>query len=376
MSHVVRSRTATVLTALVATLTGTALVGCSGGGGQAAGSAGNACVSGTLTYTFDDAEHGGTAGTHPVRNATWELRGASAPGGSAGVLASGTTSGTDGTFRACAAASALSGGSLRFTSENNALWRVIRNVGAAPYTFTTPIGDGSATDQDLGTIAVPAAIAGAWRITDTLNDLYAQRATTSPCWTSRQTTLDMCHELTFVWAPDRTDGGYFDVDASNAVILAGADPKSAHLILHEAGHWLMWQLYGEWFPDVTQCDPHYVDEPSSVSCAWTEGFADAVAAHALGDRRFVSATGDETLLDGAAGKGGSPWPGGDQTQGNVGSALLDLWALDGGWEQSIALMTHVRSNDFHDYITVARPKDGLASDGAALDALTGHGITY
>jgi hypothetical protein len=305
---------------------------------------------------------------HPARNANWSLRaGATKP-----VLASGTTSIKDGHFHACAPRSELAGAALTFTSSSTSLWRTVRSAAGGQYSFTTAPIDG--TRLDLGDVAVPSSMAGAWKIVDVLNTLYAARGTDSPCWTSRQTIVDDCHPLTVVWAPNRADGGYFDEDRGS-VVLTGTDPKSTHTILHESAHWLMWALYGDTFPDVTKCEHHSVDTPSSASCAWTEGFADAVAAHLLGDRRYVAGEGWSDQLDGPDGRGGAPWPGGDQTQGNVSASLLDLWALDGGWDDDLRFMTSQSSGTFHDFFTADYgPDDPLHRKAVAV--LKDHGITY
>ncbi|WP_410657013.1 hypothetical protein [Amycolatopsis sp. lyj-112] len=131
------------------------------------------------------------------------------------------------------------------------------------------------------------------------------------------------------------------------VFLGNTMPDSKHLVLHEAGHWLQWQLYGRDFPEVDRCNPHYVEKSSSESCAWTEGFADAVAAYALGDYRYV---------------------------------YEDLWAArgpDGGnWNRTIALMTRDFSQDFREYFTEDRPAAGLSTAGAAERILTEHTTSY
>ncbi|WP_410650348.1 hypothetical protein [Amycolatopsis sp. cmx-4-54] len=126
------------------------------------------------------------------------------------------------------------------------------------------------------------------------------------------------------------------------------------------------------------CIPHYVEKRSSESCAWTEGFADAVAAYALGDYRYVR---DDGTSVGFENDGPTPgWDDGDTVQGRVGSSLLDLWAPDGpdggNWNRTIALMTRHFSQDFREYFTEDRPATGLSTTGAAERILAGHTIWY
>ncbi|MFD8497001.1 metalloprotease [Amycolatopsis sp. NPDC059657] len=337
-----------------------------------------ACLTGTLAYDHLDAE-AGTAKplrTQVARNANWELWGRTS--GSTTRLASGITGASDGRFSACANGS-LTEAYVRFRSSSTAMWRVIKAAdNTAEYTFDSAHRTNVAGTVNLGTVKVPASLQRAWKVVDTLNLLYWKRANpSSSCWTARQAN-GRCDEITFVWDPRVADGGYWDYPGTNYVFLGATMPDSKHLVLHEAGHWLQWQLYGRAFPEVTGCNPHYIERSSSTSCAWTEGFADAVAAYALGDYRYVYDNGySYSFVNDAATPG---WDRGDTVQGRVGSSLLDLWASngpDGGnWDKTIALMTRQFSQNFREYFTVDRPAAGLPVTGAAKQILAGHTIDY
>ncbi|TDD45675.1 metalloprotease [Kribbella antibiotica] len=265
---------------------------------------------------------------------------------------------------------------VKFLSASTTMWRVIKSEGTqAQYSFESAHKTGS---QSLGTVRVPASMQRAWTIVDTLNALYWKRNNpSSACWTKHQET-GACDTLTFVWEQNRTDSGYWDYPDTNYVILGQNEPDSKHTILHEAGHWLQWQLYDHAFPRVSGCNPHYIEQASSTSCAWTEGFADAVAAYTLGDYRYVDDSGASTSLRNDPDT--ADWDAGDKVQGRVGSSLLDLWAPDGpdggNWDRTIELMSDEFSQNFREYFVSDRPAGGLSTTGPARTILGSHTITY
>lgn len=333
------------------------------------------CLTGTLTYTFADAE-GIASGARPVRNANWELVGVPAGGsGAAKTLSRGTTSGTDGAFSACAPYAGLAQASVRFTTASNDMWRVIASTNGSVHSTSSAVKQNVSGTVSLGPVAASASTAGGFKILDTLNKLYWKRGTTSPCWTENQSTVSACERLSVVWNNTTTDGGYWD-DSNHNVYLAHDDPASQHLILHEAGHWFQWALYDGWFPAVSGCSPHYVDQASTTSCAWTEGFANAVAGYVLGDKRYVRPDGSQVAYQQAD---GSPWPGGDKTEGNVAAALIDLFRLDGPsgeWTANIHLFSVDASDDFREYFVADRPAYGLSTTGEAKAIINARGISY
>jgi len=365
-------------------LTGTlAVFGLSVLAAQPAAASTQVCLSGSLVYDHADAE-AGTAKpvvTSSARNADWELWGKTSARASSQKLASGMTDGA-GAFNACYSASgALAEAHVRFVSTSAKGWRVVSNKKTqTSYTFDSGTSYDVSGARDLGTVKAPAKVRNAWHIVDTLNKLYAKRANpVSDCWTAHQAT-GSCDRLTFVWTAAPTPSGYWDYPATNFVIMSGSGPDSEHFILHEAGHWFHWQLYDHRFPVVTNCNPHYIEKSSSTTCAWTEGFADAVAAYTLGDYRYVWEDGSSYSFENDA---TTPhWDTGDTVQGRVSSSLLDLSAPDGpdggSWDRTIALMTVNMSEDFREYFTVDRPAASppLSTTGAAYDIISGHTITY
>lgn len=330
------------------------------------------CLTGTLKYTFASAEAKTTV-TQPARGLTWELWGATGSG-TATRLSTGTTSST-GAYNACSASASLGSAYVRFVAGRTGAWKVVnKEQNGTIFTAATATQTNVSGSKALGTTTVADSRAGAFKIADVVSDFYAVRGSGTACWTRLQTSD--CRQLTYVWTSTRTTGGWFDLGGTNFVILDKDDAKSAHTIVHEAGHWFQWALYNGWFPDVTGCDPHYIDQASSVSCAWTEGFANAVAGWVLGDKRYVRADGSVVPYVPA---GGGYYSGGDKTEGNVAAALIDLWRLDGPngtWGANLDLTIRYGSDHFREYFLTNRPRAGLPVDGAARDIIASHGIFY
>ncbi|MFC9174067.1 metalloprotease [Streptomyces sp. NPDC101230] len=362
-----------------------------------AAAASTTCLNGTLAFDHNDAEAGTRKPlvTERARNSNWELWGRRTASGQVERLSSGLTGATDGRFSACHTGTAAPRDvHVRFFSSAGTLWRVV-GAGTAKqgdpnwknttqYTFTTATRNTPAATTDLGTVKVPKAMQQAWKITDTLNQLYGKRGTGSLCWTAHQTSA--CDQLTVAWRQDGSSGGYWDhpsfpgdtSDGTDWVVLKADDPDSKHLILHEAGHWFQWQLHNKQWPPVRDCNGHSLDRGASAACGWTEGFANAVAAYALGDSRYTFSTGDSyDLLDQRVVGG---WGKGDWVEGRVAAALLELWGPngpDGGnWNRTLKLMNTYVSADFKQFFTQHRPLAGLSTTGAAKTIINRNTIVY
>ncbi|WP_157534893.1 metalloprotease [Nocardia inohanensis] len=331
------------------------------------------CLTGSLTYTRPDAEAGPSLPmvTSPARNANWALFDHDHPGFGDRPLSAGLTD-NDGTFDACADGDSGRTLYLVFEAESSTLWQVLTSDQGVeqPYTFTIPVAAGT---HDLGAVAVPESMAGAWKILDTMNLLWWKRpAGAGSCWTSRPP-RDACTPISFVWplTGDRSGVSYFST--AGLVYLTDADADTRHITLHEAGHNYQWLWQGERWAHATHCSPHYVNLASSPSCAFTEGFATAVADHALGDHRFVWANGQSESLptDPAT----PNWDTGDSVEGRVSAALLDLWdGPDGGWDKTLDILTHTIPADFHDYFYNQRPTVGLPITGQAAAIVHTHTV--
>ncbi|WP_405016219.1 ricin-type beta-trefoil lectin domain protein [Kitasatospora sp. NBC_00070] len=334
------------------------------------------CLSGKLSYDYESAEagRGKPTLTKPVRNANIQLWGKEKATDAPRPLTADYryTAVADGGFNLCYTPTATPMSSIwvRFSTESTKLWKVSDGNGAV-YTFDSPTRSDLAASADLGTLK--ASSARAWHAFDTVNLLWwARNNPVSDCWSTHEANNDACTELNIRWTANSADGPVYDL--ANTVYLPAAAPDSEHTVLHEAGHFFQHRLYNGQFPAVSGCSPHYVDKVSSASCAWTEGFADSVAAYLLKDSRYVWPDGGSQSFTYTTG-----WQTGDQVQGNVDGALLELWNnVDGGWDRTISVMTARKPATFADYFKTGRPtaNPALSTTGSALTALAAHAINY
>ncbi|WP_457033333.1 RICIN domain-containing protein [Kitasatospora sp. P5_F3] len=334
------------------------------------------CLSGKLQYDYQSAEagRGKPTLTKPVRNANIQLWGKEKSTDAPRQLTADYqyTAVADGGFNLCYTPTTTSMSSLwvRFSTESTKLWKVSDGNGAV-YTFDSPTRTDLAASADLGTLK--ATNARAWHAFDTVNLLWwARNNPVSDCWSTHEANSDACTELNIRWTANSADGPYYDL--ANTVHLAAGDPDSEHTVLHEAGHFFQHRLYDGQFPAVAGCNPHFIDKASSGSCSWTEGFADSVAAYLLKDYRYVWSDGSSQNFTYTTG-----WHTGDQVQGNVDGALLDLWNnVDGGWDRTINVMTARKPATFADYFKTGRPtaNPALSTTGSALTTLAAHAINY
>lgn len=328
------------------------------------------CVTGALKVKAPDPEadpnpEGGSSPVTetPVRRASWTLYSGRT------ALASGSTNAASGVFRACALGH-RSVTSIKFTANAINRWMVVDPASRNHSAFTFSVA--AATGAKLGVVVAPQAQAYAWRLLDNLNLLWGTLHPRSgtinrQCWVS---TEKRCDTITYTIDTDDVDDAYFDLGDSNGVVIGARSALSKHIAIHETGHVLMWLLYGKTFPDVTDCNPHYINKVSSTSCAWTEGFADTVANYVLHDRRFVWGDGYSYSYTTE-----STWDTGDATQGRVSQSLLDLYSYDGSWSRSLRELARYRPADFKAYY-VQRPKSGLLDNAWTAHILRTHTISY
>ncbi|GAA2146494.1 hypothetical protein GCM10009760_36340 [Kitasatospora kazusensis] len=335
------------------------------------------CLSGKLQYDYQSAEAGRSKPTltKPVRNANIQLWGKEKSTDAPRQLTADYqyTAVADGGFNLCytpTTTAAMSSMWVRFSAESTRLWKVSDTTGTA-YTYDSPTLTNVAASTSLGTLK--ASNARAWHAFDTLNLLWwARNNSVSICWATPEANNNACTELNVQWTANSADGTFYDM--ANTVHLTADAPDSEHTVLHEASHFLMHRLYNGQFPQVTGCSPHYIDQASSASCAWTEGFADAAAAYLLKDYRYVWPDGSSQSFTYATG-----WQTGDQVQGNVDGSLLDMWNnIDGGWDRTVSVMTTRQPGTFADYFKTGRPAANppLATTGSALTSLASHTINY
>ena len=243
------------------------------------------------------------------------------PGQADDLLATSVT-GSNGNYTICFESTDFDQGGgqevyLRWTSSNSA-WRV-RDTAAGNNNYVFGTGVIAIADPgtaNFGTLQ-PAdpALHRALHAFDGINLLWL--------WQPNGCLDDagQCRQMIVNWTPTSTDGTYYSL-GSKDVHLAAANPDADHITIHEGGHALMDAIYEDDYPPFPNCNPHFIFGNSSTGCAWTEGWAEWVPARVLVDPFFRWDDGNELNLETPTWNDGNPH--GDQAEGRVAGALIDL----------------------------------------------------
>lgn len=312
------------------------------------------------------------------------------------LLATGfTTAGGsgDGRFNICFGGGDGEGGGqevyLKFISANGG-WRVRNTAGANnDYVDTTGVinaCDGcTAAFGDL--FPGDAAYDGALAAYDAVDMLYRfiPLSSTGGCWDANDTPGNDCRQLVVNWTPTSTDGTYYDTGTGD-VHLAGVDPKYPHVVIHEATHALMDDVYEDNFPSAPNCNPHYIYSTSSTGCAWTEGFAEWLPVMVLNDPLWAQPTFSVNMETTTWGTDAG-YSLGDGAEGRVAGAMIDLSdsTQDGPWDTGnegflpqYQTFLNQRSATFQEFLITDRGTMGneVLLDGAARAAAYQNTIDY
>ncbi|MGY0232147.1 hypothetical protein [Longispora urticae] len=320
------------------------------------------------------------------RNVPLTVFGKATSSSAAVAYGTGYTSATDGTYSVCFNSSATVNQLWVQFSTNSSLWGVTNNAGTGFYTVTTAVASNAApgTDQSFGASAPASAYMRGWHAFDTLNLLWFARGAGTTCWTARES--GNCTKITLHWQPGSTTGASFNNSVpfgQRYVNLSDADPDSEHLVLHEAGHAFMDLLYaGSWPPSDCPSE-HFIHLRTGAMCAWTEGFANAIAGYLKGDGRFYWANGAyadlmQTNWNKPNEEASRTNPeDGDWVELRVAGALIDLWRnVDGGPAATFDNMRQYPSGSFQEWFTVDRPESKLDMTAATRDRVHAHTIDY
>ncbi|MGW1491222.1 hypothetical protein [Streptomyces sp. NPDC002402] len=270
---------------------------------------------------------------------------------------------------------------VEFRSESS-VWQATDSNGWV-YSTSTPARYNVSTNQNFGWTAPAAAQMRAWHAFDTLNLTWWWRSSGTGCWTSNEN--PPCSKITVQWWAGNADGGYYNPGANAAasyIRLRDNDPDSEHLVIHESAHALMHQLYNWWWPGAN-CNGHQIWIALSTTCAWTEGFANAVAGSVKGDNLFVWPSGSSvSMMNSTWFSSGQPnsstnWHNGDAVEGRVAGSLIDLWnQVDGGQASTINLLRTQGQWSFGEYFKDDRPVNGLSTADFARSLPYAHTIDY
>lgn len=268
---------------------------------------GTACATGS--WNFVD-QAGVTRGVGKVVVQVWESGG--------GQLASGYAGGTGGYTVCFGTGGATKTVYVRFVLTNP-VWEVVTNAGNDYAWATGAVAVPDNTTHDFGSLQ--PADSTTMRANHAYYDysfmydwIYQNSGTaTTGCWSPYASS---CYQLVVHWQSDSTDGTYFNT--GTGVHLLAASPDSEDEPVHEAGHALMYGLYGNTFPTTTNCSPHYLFTISSTTCGFTEGWADWVDTSVWNNTTYTFASLATAEFNVTWGAGGDN---GDQVEGRIVQAL-------------------------------------------------------
>lgn len=143
-----------------------------------------------------------------------------------------------------------------------------------------------------------------------------------PYWWNDHTTMN--GGVTVEWSSTSTHGDHnHRTDDGGNIHLKAASPNVCDVVLHEYGHEVQWDGYGQWLPSSDCPSPHYFELESGPHCAWYEGFANWYKFAVSNDPVYHWAGGGslncETPTWGTAG-----WDNGDQVEGRTAGAMWDF----------------------------------------------------
>ena len=147
----------------------------------------------------------------------------------------------------------------------------------------------------------------------------------------------VCRQLTINWTSTSTDGTFYSL-SGNDVHLQAVDPDLEHVVIHEATHAVMDDVYNDSFPSIPSCSPHSIQSTSSTGCAWVEGFAEWVPLAVLNTTIWVFPGPDNDVNLENVDASSSNWSDGDAVEGRVAGAMIDIQDERGGQPRLLRLL--------------------------------------
>ncbi len=142
-----------------------------------------------------------------------------------------------------------------------------------------------------------------------------------PYWWNSAATMN--GGVTVEWSSSSTHGDHnHRTDDGGNIHLKAASPNVCDVVLHEYGHEVMWDGYGQWMPSSDCPSPHYFETIEGPHCAWYEGFANWYKFAVSNDPVYHWAGGGS--LDCENSTWGNYWDNGDLVEGRVAGALWDI----------------------------------------------------
>lgn len=142
-----------------------------------------------------------------------------------------------------------------------------------------------------------------------------------PYWWNDHTTMN--GGVTVEWSSTSTHGDHnHRTDDGGNIHLKAASPNVCDVVLHEYGHEVQWDGYGQWLPTSDCPSPHYFETTEGPHCAWYEGFANWYKFAVSNDPVYHWAGGGS--LDCENSTWGNYWDDGDLVEGRVAGAMWDI----------------------------------------------------
>jgi hypothetical protein len=293
--------------------------------------AGTSCATGTWNY----ADQNGI--TRPANDVVVNvLR-------SGTTVASGYTSPSDGSYNLCwSTGGATQNVQVQFV-ESNPVWTLV-DLSNNTYRFATgvtAINDGT-TFNFGGLQPADSSFMRGLHAYQEANDEYQWIYGFFPyiggCWSPLETT---CRQMVIHWQADSTTGTFWNT--TGAYLLAGS-PDTLDEPVHEYGHGLMYDLYGQTFPATTNCSSHDLEVTSSTTCAWTEGWADWVATSVYNNMVWTYNGGFQRDMN-VTWNEGLGYNTGDQVEGRVVQAMRSLSdGIKAPWDNDPGEGSGIRDN--------------------------------
>ena len=157
-----------------------------------------------------------------------------------------------------------------------------------------------------------------------------------------------------IWSPASSGWAHYEV-GGDIYLYSGDADDTPDTVLHEMGHSVMYNIYGDYMPDSPNCDPHSLLGDSSTGCAWSEGWAQIWHMWTTNDQYRNYPGGGYVDLEAATwGDGGDT---GSDVEGRVAAAIWDITDTpndgndnyDGDWLDVWHIMYHHNCDKFSEF---------------------------
>ncbi|UFJ39775.1 hypothetical protein LOK74_17195 [Brevibacillus humidisoli] len=122
------------------------------------------------------------------------------------------------------------------------------------------------------------------------------------------------------WDISTSRVAYFDGYNHTIYLSHDSADNGSSVVMHEAAHSYMWDVYDSWFPSDSCPKPHYITKASNAECAWKEGWADFLPLVIKNDPYFRFPNGSAIDMENT-----SSFDLGDTVEGRIAGSLWDMY---------------------------------------------------